>query len=163
MTSCDSQAVMLRRLDQRQADVAARIQSIMIAAYQIEAELLHARDFPPLRRGASEIQASESAFWGCFMGQELAGVTELEPAGAGKVSIASLVVHPDFFRQGIATRLIRHVLGCHPSAGLTVSTGALNEPALRLYRKLGFQESVRWATGCGIAMVTLSRDPQSAA
>lgn len=150
---------MLRLLDQRQAEIARKIQQISVAAYQIEADLLRARDFPPLRRGVSEIQAAESVFWGCFVGEELAGVTELELDGAGKVNIASLVVHPDFFRQGIATRLIEHVVGGSPSLAITVSTGALNEPAILLYKKLGFQETAHWSTDCGIAMVTLSSVP----
>lgn len=56
--------------------------------------------------------------------------------------IATLATHPDFRRRGIAERLLVEALNLAYNEGaraalLEVRAG--NEPALRLYRKLGFE------------------------
>jgi len=56
--------------------------------------------------------------------------------------IASLAVHPDYRRRGVADALMRHTLGALRAAGfgrveLMVRTG--NTAGAQLYRALGFQ------------------------
>lgn len=63
-----------------------------------------------------------------------------------EVHVATLATHPDFRRQGIGERLLVEALNLAYNEGarsalLEVRAG--NEPALRLYRKLGFE-----AVGC---------------
>lgn len=146
----------IESLDAAHPEVAEAIQRVMVAAYRVEADLLGVADFVPLRRGIEAIRAAESRFLGAFLGGELAGVAELEPGGEGKTHVASLVVLPRHFRQGIATSLLRHVIVLHGRGGITVSTGRANRPALRLYASLGFEEQRRWRTPDGIPMVTLA-------
>ena len=55
------------------------------------------------------------------------------------VSICRLVVHPNYFRKGIASELLQHVLSATPKAvSIIVSTGAKNLPALALYERHHF-------------------------
>jgi ribosomal protein S18 acetylase RimI-like enzyme len=53
--------------------------------------------------------------------------------------IQSLVVHPDFFRRGIARKLIEFILQKFDSNQFTVETGKDNDPARKLYESFGFQ------------------------
>jgi GNAT superfamily N-acetyltransferase len=144
------------RLDHTIREVAAEIHRVMMAAYQVEAGLLGVSDFFPLRRTVDQILSAPSLFVGAFADHQLAAVAEIE-ATAEPVNIAALVVAPDHFRKGLATTLLRSVLGLYPGQSLTVSTGILNRPALMLYDKLGFREHRRWSTNDGIPMVTLLR------
>ncbi|MEM7167671.1 MAG: GNAT family N-acetyltransferase [Planctomycetota bacterium] len=144
------------------AAVAAEIQHVMHAAYSIEAELLGVDDFPPLRRSAAEIAVSESRFIGVHVAvgaaRRLVAVAEVEQScdEPSVTNLAALVVLPEYFRQGFATQLIHRVVR-DAASDVTVSTGVANQPALRLYAKLAFHEEQRWATECGISMVTLRR------
>jgi ribosomal protein S18 acetylase RimI-like enzyme len=146
-------------LDPRQGTIAEEIRALLHAAYRVEGELLGVADFPPLARTAATIRSAPATFHGLREGERLVAVTEIEAADHGGRHIASLGVHPDRFRRGLARTLLRQVLGLPPPARFTVSTGALNAPALRLYRQLGFVEERRWLTPReSIPMVTLVRE-----
>ncbi len=63
-------------------------------------------------------------------------------AGKRNAEIASLAVHPDYRRRGVADALMRHTLGALSAAGvrrveLMVRTG--NLAGAQLYRSLGFR------------------------
>ena len=63
-----------------------------------------------------------------------------------EVHIATIATHPDFRRQGIASRLLTHVLQYVMSEGAKSSfleVRAGNTIAQEMYRKLGFEESGR--------------------
>ena len=51
--------------------------------------------------------------------------------------ITWLFVHPAHRRQGVATSLLEHVVA-RLSGAITLNVAKLNEPALRLYERLGF-------------------------
>lgn len=144
------------RLDATHHDVAVEIHRVMMAAYQVEAELLGVADFFPLRRTVAQIAAAGSQFFGLFVEDRLTAVAEVEPQPTA-TNIAALVVAPDHFRKGFASALLRSILELYADRDLTVSTGALNRPALLLYEKLGFRKQRRWSTPDGIPMVTLLR------
>ena len=145
-------------LDPRDEAVAEGIRALLHAAYEVEGALLGVADFPPLRRGLDSIREAAATFYGLHEGRRLVAVTEIEAAPHGGRHIGSLAVHPDRFRRGLATALLGHVLALPPAARFTVSTGALNAPAILLYHRLGFVVERRWATPReGIPMVTLAR------
>jgi ribosomal protein S18 acetylase RimI-like enzyme len=70
------------------------------------------------------------------------------------------VVHPDHQRRGIARRLLRDALQRGAGLVFSVVAGATNQPALALYRSLGFVTYREGMLGeTGIAVVKLRRDP----
>jgi GNAT superfamily N-acetyltransferase len=145
------------RLDHTKPEVAAAIHGVMMAAYRVEAGELGVEDFPPLRRTPAEVAGDGGWFLGIRVGGALAAVIGLEAGRAGHVRINSLVVVPERFRGGLAAALLREVVRTHADDCVTVSTGAGNMPALRLYAAAGFREERRWTTGDGVPMVTLCR------
>lgn len=148
----------LAPLDHRLPAVAAEIRRVMVAGYRVEAALLGVEDFVPLRRTAAAIAAAPARFLGAFVPDRLAAVAEIETAPVGPTNIASLVVHPEHFRKGLGTALVREVVATHGGGEITVSTGIRNQPALLLYARLGFRDHRRWRTDDGIPMITLIRE-----
>lgn len=142
------------RLDHASPATAEELRRLLAQAYAVEAELIGAVDFPPLRRTAEAIAAADTVFYGAALDGRLVSAAELEATGERSVHIASFVVAPDLFRCGIGARLLEHVLEISASEKVTVSTAARNAPAIRLYEKHGFQLRERWAIA-GIDMVTL--------
>jgi ribosomal protein S18 acetylase RimI-like enzyme len=60
--------------------------------------------------------------------------------GEGAVFLGQLFVAPAFQRQGIGTELVKHLIEEAARAGLAVTLGVVKtNPALRLYRRLGFR------------------------
>jgi ribosomal protein S18 acetylase RimI-like enzyme len=117
--------------------------------------------FPPLECKVEEVQMTDEAFLAAFISEELVGAASVwpDPEGLG-MNIASLVVAPQFQRQGIGTALMASVLATHGSGEVTVQTGAKNLPALSLYARAGFVELRRWFVGREpLELVKLQRPP----
>ncbi len=99
---------------------------------------------------------SQNQFLGYFKDAELAGVVEIDRNDL-EIHIQSLVVHPDFFRQGIGRQLMDHVLKTFDTKRFTVETGVDNGPACALYLKLGFEEVEQYDTDHGVRKVRFER------
>lgn len=69
------------------------------------------------------------------------------------IHIQSLVVHPDSFREGMASALLQFVLDTHDFKSFTVETGLDNHPAKNLYQQFGFQKTKEWDTDHGVRKV----------
>jgi ribosomal protein S18 acetylase RimI-like enzyme len=136
---------------------AGTICALLRAAYTVEAQVIGVDDFAPLRRTAADISGAPSTFFGCTIGGRLVAVAEIEAPPDGPINIGGFAVHPSFFRRGIGSRLLRHVLQATAPAPVTVSTAATNDPAIALYEAHGFRVRRRW-TIQGIQMVTLVRE-----
>lgn len=147
---------MIKKLAHKNRLIAKEIQSLFRASYAIEAELLGAADFPPLKRELESYLASNNTFYGYYSGGSLAAATEIDE-GPDSTHIQSLVVHPEYFRQGIGRALVSFVLKTHPSKVFTVETGAANGPATELYRRCGFKELYKYDTDHGIRKVRLEK------
>jgi len=145
---------MIELLDHYSESVAKQIYDVFQPSYKVEAGLVGVDDFPPLRRKASDIQGSSSQFLGHRIGVDLAAVVEYVHGGEN-LSIDSLVVHPQYFRRGLASQLLHALLDRVQWQIACVETAAANGPALVLYQKLGFSESKRWKTADGIEKVQL--------
>ncbi|MGE0624192.1 MAG: GNAT family N-acetyltransferase [Pseudomonadales bacterium] len=132
------------------------IDRIFKSAYRLEADLLGVDLFPPLERNIEDLAVCGNAFFGCLRNDELCGVMEIETPERGNTRvIASLAVAPSHFRLGIGKALVQHALSSFRTP-ILVSTGADNEPAIRLYQALGFRFTTRFTTPDGIAMVELA-------
>jgi ribosomal protein S18 acetylase RimI-like enzyme len=136
--------------------VSEAICAILCRSYAVEAELIGVEDFPPLRRTSEDIRASQSTFIGCSSENRLVAVAELEHENDRSTNIAGFVVHPEFFRRGIGSHLLRHVLASVGTQTVTVSTAAANVPAVSLYEIHGFSIFKRWSIE-DLEMVTLAR------
>jgi len=130
---------MIERLQNNDIEISKKIRSVFQASYKIEAKLLNATDFPPLKRSLKNYVNSSTEFFGYFKDQELAGVIEIEHNN-NFTDINSLVVDPNFFRQGIARKLMEFVFNSFDSKLFVVETGLENGPATKLYKKFDFKE-----------------------
>jgi GNAT superfamily N-acetyltransferase len=57
----------------------------------------------------------------------------------GSLHLMKLMVHPDFWKQGIGSRLIAALEGMHPGLRYTLFTSCRSVDNLRLYEKLGYR------------------------
>ena len=151
------------RLEHAAPPVAAAIHAVMMAAYRVEAGIIGAADFLPLRRTPAAIAAATGSFLGVTAAAAgtLAAVAELDAREPGRVHISALVVDPAYFRRGLATAVLRDIIRTHALEDITVSTAAANRPALLLYAAAGFEDHHRWTTDDGIPMVMLRRGARS--
>ena len=147
---------MIKRLEQTDLEIAKTIRSLFQLSYKVEAKLLKAIDFPPLKRLLKDFTSSKTVFYGFYIEEHLFGVIEIS-CHHEFTHINSLVVDPNFFRQGIAKRLMKFVFDKLDSNLFVVETGLKNEPAIKLYKSLGFTEVTQWDTDHGVRKIKLER------
>ncbi len=143
---------MISKLDHTSVETAEHIRAVFQLSYAVEAKLLKAENFPPLKRKLNEFVASETIFYGYRKTEFLAAVIEIKERD-NSIHIQSLVVDPAYFRKGLASELIQYVLQNHPSEIVTVETGLANEPAKQLYRSFGFTDTKEWDTDHGVRKI----------
>ena len=147
---------MIERLKNNDLEISKKIRSVFQLSYKVEAKILNATDFPPLKRSLENYVNSNTAFFGYLKNQELAGVIEIEH-NDNFTHINSLVVDPGFFRQGIARKLMEYVINTFDSKLFVVETGLENGPATKLYKKFDFKEVKQWNTNHGIRKIKFER------
>ncbi|MEQ6166737.1 GNAT family N-acetyltransferase [Ekhidna sp. MALMAid0563] len=147
---------MITQLNQKDEEIAKKMRKVFQESYAIEAELLKAKNFPPLKRTLSSYMEAETAFYGFHEGANLAAVMEVKEEN-DITHIQSLVVDPVFFRRGIASKLLKFLLENFDSKMFTVETGAANKPAIALYERFDFQITRKWMTDVGIEKVAMKR------
>lgn len=143
---------MIRTLNHKDQQVAEVIRSVFQDSYPIEAKLINAKDFPPLKRTLVEFLDSKTVFYGFYKEKNLAGVVEVKTE-VNNTHIQSLVVHPEFFRQGIGSALVQFVLENYSTKTFTVETGLANEPAKDLYYGFHFRKVKEYSTAQGIRKI----------
>ncbi|MDX1314767.1 MAG: GNAT family N-acetyltransferase [Eudoraea sp.] len=147
---------MIKKLSHKEQDVAREIMSLFKASYAIEAQLLGAADFPPLKRKLDSYMQSKNTFYGFYSEGVLAAATEVD-SSSDVTHIQSLVVHPDYFRRGIGGALVSFIFNTYSTKVFTVETGAANDPATELYRKHGFKEILQYDTNHGVRKVRFKK------
>ena len=147
---------MIEKLKNSDLEIAKKMRLIFQASYKVEATLLNATNFPPLKRPLENYTESNTEFYGYSINEILAAVVEID-TNNNYILIRSLVVHPDFFRQGIAGKLIKFVFETFKSNLFVVETGLENGPATELYEKFGFVEVHQWDTNHGIRKIKFEK------
>jgi [ribosomal protein S18]-alanine N-acetyltransferase len=127
----------LRRLERGQADLVA---AIHVSAFNESAE--HA-----LERAAASLREELTRPWA----QVWVAWSALEPVGvavlwivADEVHVLDVATRPDVRRQGVGRALVRKIIaiaGAHEAKSLYLEVRRSNEPAILLYRSLGFIEA----------------------
>ena len=98
----------------------------------------HFLDFDGLRAGGV-------TFWSIHKAGELAGCGALKMLDGAHGEIKSMRTHDAFLRQGVAARMLDHIIAEARGRGaerLSLETGSSPafEPALALYRRYGFAD-----------------------
>ena len=147
---------MIQKLNHKRIPISEQIRAVFQVSYPVEAALLKAVNFPTLHRSLNDFLNSETEFFGYWKEQELAAVIEVkrEPAST---HIQSLVVAPQFFRQGLASALLEFVLNSYHTSTFTVETGLANGPATDLYQRFLFKEVSQYDTEHGIRKIRFEK------
>lgn len=147
---------MIEKLDHTDLETAEKIRSIFKVSYAVEARLLNAEDFPPLKRSLDSFQSSTNEFYAYMRDGAIAGAMEID-GSENATHIQSLVVRPDFFRQGIGSELLQFVFVNFDTPIYTVETGLDNGPATSLYLNFGFKEVLQYDTDHGIRKIRFAK------
>jgi len=139
-------------LDNTKLEIGKQIRSLFQASYKIEAALLKADDFPPLKRPLKDFLSCKNEFYGYEKNQEILAIVELKYSGSN-CHVQSLVVHPNHFRKGFGKNLMHFVLQKTEANTITVETGFDNFPARQLYKSLDFKENGDYDTVFGIRKI----------
>jgi ribosomal protein S18 acetylase RimI-like enzyme len=131
----------LRELDLGDDRTAREVHRVGLRAYAVEAELIGHPGIPALSETLDELRAAPLHWLGAVHDGRPVGFLAWIRSPGGELDLVRLCVDPPWFRRGIARRLLDHVLATEPVGDVLISTGAANEPALRLYRSLGFVEA----------------------
>lgn len=147
---------MIKALDNKNNEVAEQIIKLQKASYIVEAELIDFMQIPPLLELVEDILNSKETYYGYFIGQDLGGMISYI-IEKGVLDICKVAVHPDFFKRGIATQLIRFVEQTEDINRIIVSTGLKNEPAVKLYTTLGFVETHVFEVEQGVHIINFDK------
>ena len=148
---------MIIKINNKRKKIAKEIRDIFQASYTVEAEMLKAIDFPPLKRTISQFLNSNSEFYAYYLNQNITGVIEIK-SNQDLTHIQSLVVYPKYFRKGIGRKLVQFILDTYKSSIFTVETGLDNYPAIKLYRSFDFEEQDQWNTNHGVRKVRFKKN-----
>ena len=147
---------MIIKINNKENKIAEEIREIFQVSYAVEAKMLKAVDFPPLKRTVSQFLHSDSEFYAYYLIENIAGVIEIEN-DEDLTHIQSLVVYPKYFRNGIGRKLVQFILDTYKSKVFTVETGIDNHPAIKLYKSFEFQEQKQWDTNHGVRKVRFEK------
>ena len=147
---------MITKINNKKNTIAKEIRAIFQVSYTVEAKMLKAVNFPPLKRTVSQFLNSNSEFYAYYLIKNIVGVIEVE-RHEDLTHIRSLVVSPKYFRTGIGSKLVQFILNTFKSRIFTVETGLDNHPAIKLYKRFGFQEQDQWDTNHGVRKVRFER------
>ena len=147
---------MISKINNKVNKIAEEIRAIFQVSYTVEAKMLKAVDFPPLKRTVSQFLESDSEFYAYYLTRNIAGVIEIDN-DQNITHIQSLVVDPKYFRKGIGRKLVQFTLDTYRSKLFTVETGIDNQPAIKLYTSFGFQELKQWDTNHRIRKVRFEK------
>lgn len=156
----DSQAIILKAT----AADAREILALQKLVFREEAELYDDWEIPPLTQTLEDLQREmqEQVFLKALLGTQIIGAVR---ARLEEITchIGRLMVHPEWQRCGIGTRLMKEIEARFPVVRrFEVFTGSRSEGNIRLYRRLGYEPFVSLATSPKLTLVYLQKRQQVA-
>ncbi|MDG4657043.1 GNAT family N-acetyltransferase [Ectobacillus antri] len=128
---------MIRSIDVLHIQTAKALWNLQRTSYAVEAELIGFNEIPPLHESLEELQACGEIFLGYYIETQLAGAISYT-VESQELTICRLVVHPTYFKKGIATKLLSNLIEKQPYPVYYVSTARDNIPAICFYKANGF-------------------------
>ncbi|CAM4383514.1 MULTISPECIES: GNAT family N-acetyltransferase [Saccharibacillus] len=150
---------MIDKLNMEDHSLVEALFRLQTTAYRLEAKRIGFDEIPPLADTVDSLKRSSDTFYG-YMTEagELVGAIAVEEEYPGELTLTRMMVDPNFFRQGIATKLIRYIFAHYPDfKTYIVSTGSMNEPAMRLYQSFGFVPFRKEYVAPGVELTTMRR------
>jgi RimJ/RimL family protein N-acetyltransferase len=120
---------------------AAEILELQKLAYQREAALYNDSNIPPLTQTLDQItkEFGEKTFFKISESGRLIGSVRVF-IHDGTCDVGRLIVHPEFQRKGVGTRLLLAIETAFPSVSrFELFTGSRSEGNIRLYQRLGYR------------------------
>ncbi|TDF94180.1 GNAT family N-acetyltransferase [Paenibacillus piri] len=153
---------MIREIDLNDNAQVLDLLMLQQLSYRVEAQLIGFKEIPPLWDSPKSLKESGELFFGYYEGHRMAGSVSVKQTPK-ELTICRMMVHPDFFRRGIASRLLEYAESLAvPGMLLKVSTGTKNEPAVNLYGKYGYKPGQTMEIAKGITLTVFTkRVPQS--
>lgn len=130
------------------------------SSFRIEAAIIGLGRVPQIRDTVKTLQKCGETFVGCYLEDELIGAVSYKMEG-NKAVICRMMVHADHFRQGVASRLLSHVLDHVPAELFVVSASARNVPAIRLYEKFQFKPHREITPIPGVTLIVFHKSGNS--
>ncbi|MBE7121484.1 GNAT family N-acetyltransferase [Bacillus cereus] len=148
---------MIQKLIANSYNTALSILNVQIPAYEIEAKYINSTAIPRLYDTVTDIQNCDETFYGYYLENSIIGFISFK-VDADVVDVHRLVVSPDYFNKGIATKLLLFIFDMFSSSKTyIVQTGKENMPALSLYKKHGFIEIQDIVLPDGVVLTSLKR------
>ena len=143
-------------------DDAPAILELQKLAYQTEAVLYNDWSLPPLTQTLAELRAefAETKILKACRGKLIVGsVRAIQREGI--CSIGRLMVHPQYQRQGLGSRLMQAIESLFPEAAkFELFTGSKSEGNIRLYERLGYRSSRNERLSVNLSLVFFEKRRQ---
>ncbi|OKP90668.1 N-acetyltransferase [Paenibacillus sp. P32E] len=148
------------KLDLQDGGTLSELWSLQHKAYRLEAEIIGFHEIPPLMETRDMLSRSEELFYGSFDDHgDLMGAVAVLEESPGKLTVTRMMVNPDFFRQGVAGKLLEYIFDLYQDMEqFIVSTGKLNVPAVTLYTKHGFIPAGVEEVAPGVELIEFHRN-----
>ncbi|MCC5910093.1 MAG: GNAT family N-acetyltransferase [Clostridiaceae bacterium] len=132
---------MIKKLNLKDDVISKSVLELQIASYKIEAEIIGFQEIPPLKDTIKSLKQCEEIFYGYHINDVLTGIISFEVI-KNVLDIHRVAVHPNFFRMGIAEKLINYIEKLESNIyKITVCSGRANLPAVNLYLKNGYRKT----------------------
>ena len=116
--------------------IAEQIWALQHLAYAVEARIIGLTNLSPLTDTIVSLQGCKDLFYGIIIEDQLIGVLSAVQSD-DKMTINRVMVRPNYYRQGIAYELLRHIEFQHRGVRMfLVNVNSHNMPAISLYESL---------------------------
>jgi ribosomal protein S18 acetylase RimI-like enzyme len=128
---------MIKKLDNKNKEIATEILNIQISSYLVEAKIIDYYNLPPLKDTTDSLQECEETFFAYYLEEKICGIISFK-RDETEIDLHRLIVSPEYFRKGVAQKLLDFVETIEGIKSMRTTTGAKNTPAVNFYLKNGF-------------------------